>query len=115
MGLSLKGESQIHILDKHSIRYIGTTIRRNKIVLAPKVFLKAKRAAARMRKKGYITLYDARKMLSYAGRFKRLDTRMAYLKYLECNVKHKKCRKIISKGDRKHVGKGSFERKTAKQ
>lgn len=115
ISLKVKNIPQIHKRSKVSIKYIGVTIHTNRIVLASKVFLKAKRAARRIESKGYITTYDARRMLSYSGRFRHLNTYMAYMKYIEPKVKHKECRKIISKGDKKNVARKSFfKRKTTR-
>ena len=97
IGLELKNEPQIHKLNDVPIHFIGMKVYREKIILASKVFLRARRTAAKIRKKGFITIYDARKIISYSGRFKHFNTRLAYRKYIEGNVKRKKCRKIISK------------------
>lgn len=111
IGLSVKGVWQIHKVNEVKNNYIGVTISRDKIVLTSKVFLKAKRMAKRIHKKGFVTIYDARKIISYSGRFKHLDTRQAYLMYIEKYVSRKKCRKIISKGGEAYVDEVIFQGK----
>lgn len=101
LGLHLKRPYQIHQLSKVKINYIGATISSDKIVLKDKVFLRARRTASRIARKGKVTVYDAHKMMSYSGRFKHFDTYQAFGKYISGKVNIKLMRKIISKGDRK--------------
>ena len=112
LGLRLKRPYQIHALSKVKLNYIGATISREKIVLKDKVFLRARRTAARIAKKDKITTYDAHKMLSYGGRFSHFDTYQAFQKYISSKINMKLMRVIVSKGDKKHVHKKSEQNKT---
>lgn len=112
LGVALKRPWQIHMLSKVKIGFIGATISQEKIVLKDKVFLRAKRTAARIAKKDKITTYDAHKMLSYGGRFSHFDTYHAFQKYISSKINMKLMRLIVSKGDRKHVRKKSEQNKT---
>ena len=103
LGLLLKRPWQIHILSKVKINFIGATISQKNIVLRSSVFLRAKRTANRIAKKHMATIYDARKLISYSGRFKHFDTHKAFTKYISSKINMKTMRNIISKGDRKNV------------
>ena len=104
LGLQIKREPQIHQIGKVPIRYIGYLITKDKAILLEKCFLKAKRTAARIKRKGYITLYDARKITSYGGRFKHVNARLAFRKYIDEKVPVKKCRQIISERSKEECG-----------
>ena len=111
LGLCLKRPYQIHALSKVKLNYIGATISREKIVLKDKVFLRARRTAARIARKPRATIYDAHKMTSYAGRFRHFDTYQAFRRYISSKVDIGLMRKIISKGDKKNVRKSTEQRK----
>ena len=111
IGLQVKAPPQIHCFNKVKINYIGATISRDKVVLKPNVFLRAKRAANRISKKNTITIYDAQRMISYAGRFRHYNVYKAYMKYIESKVRHKVCRKIISERSKRYVDKVELKRK----
>lgn len=97
--LTLKRKPQIHRFSKVSIRFIGATITPEKIVLAPKIFLRSIRAVRRMSKKKKITLFNARRAVSYSGRFSHYDTYKAYEKYIASVVDVSACCHIISSHD----------------
>lgn len=111
LGLRLKRPYQIHMLSKVKICYIGASISRDKIILKDKVFLRARRTAARIAKKPRATMYDAHKITSYAGRFRHFDTYKAFRRYISSKVGIKLMRKIISKGAKKNVHKITEQRK----
>lgn len=111
LGLRIKRPYQIHRLSKVPFCYIGAQIYRNKITLQAKVFLRAKRAAAKIAKKQKISLYDAQKIVSYAGRFKHYDAYIAFKTHIADKVSIKKSRKIISE---RNVRKCSPTHKAAK-
>lgn len=101
LHLSLKRCPQIHRFSKVSIRYIGATIKPDRITLAPKVFLKTTRVIRRISKKEKITSYDASRAVSYSGRFKHFDAAAAREKYITNVVNLKACKKIISAHQRR--------------
>ena len=111
LGLRLKRPYQIHALSKVKLNYIGATISREKIVLKDKVFLRARRTAARISRKPWATIYDAHKITSYAGRFRHFDAYQAFRMYISSKVDIGLMRKIISKGDKKNVRKSTEQRK----
>lgn len=100
LGLEIKRPYQIHRLSKVKIGFIGATISQNNIVLKDKVFLRAKRTAKRIGRKDRPTIYDARKIMSYAGRFRHFDAYNAFVKYILAYVSIRKIRKQISKKQR---------------
>lgn len=112
LGLHLKRPYQIHMLSKVKICYIGASISRDKIILKDKVFLRARRMAARIAKKPRATMYDAHKMTSYAGSFRHFDAYQAFRRYISSKVSIRLMRKIISKGAKKNVHKKSEQNKT---
>ena len=101
ISLSVKRPPQIHCFSKVPIRYIGAIIYPHKVILQEKVFLKACRSARRIGRKKRMTIYDARKMLSYSSKFSHYDTYKAYHEKLEANVPRKKCRVLISNYERR--------------
>lgn len=97
LGLEIKRPYQIHRLSKVKIGFIGATITQYNITLKDKVFLRAKRTAKRIGNKDRPTIYDARKIASYAGRFKHFDAYDAFKKYILAYVSISEIRKQISK------------------
>ena len=96
-----EGQEVAYRFSKVKIRYIGAIISPEKIILQEKVFLKACRSARRISRKGKITVYDARKMLSYAARFSHFDAHKAYIEKINSKVPKAKCRKIVSRHERR--------------
>ena len=111
LRLHLKRPYQIHMLSKVKVCYIGASVSRDKIILKDKVFLRARRTAARISKKLRATMYDAHKMVSYAGRFRHFDSYQAFRKYISSKVRIRQMRKIISKGAKNNVYKFTEQRK----
>jgi RNA-directed DNA polymerase len=98
LGLELKRPYQIHRLAKVKIDYIGATISQNNITLRGSVFLRAKRTAKRISKKPRPTIYDAYRIVSYAGRFRHFDAYNAFRKHISSKASIRQMRKKISKG-----------------
>ena len=98
--LSLKREPAIHKTDKQKITFIGIVFTREKRTMNSAAFLRACRTARRIGKKHKLTIYDARKMISYAGQFKHTNTRAAFKKYIKDNVSLKACRAKIQRRDK---------------
>ena len=98
--LALKREPSIHKVDKQKITFIGLVFTRGKTTMNAAAFLRACRTAKHIGKKRKLTIYDARKMLSYAGQFKHTNTRGAFKKYIEPNVNLKACRAKIQRRDK---------------
>lgn len=102
IGLQLKQQPAIHKVDDVPISYIGATITREKAVMRPAPFLRAKRTAKRLAKKKKLSVYDARKILSMSGQFKHLNTHQAYNRYIAAYVSKRRCRHIVSRKDREN-------------
>ena len=102
IGLQLKQQPAIHKVDDVPISYIGATITREKAVMRPAPFLRAKRTAKRLAKKKKLSVYDARKILSMSGQFKHLNTHQAYKRYIAAYVSKRRCRHIVSRKDREN-------------
>ena len=107
--LRLKRAAAIHRVDKQKITFIGLVFSRGKVAMNAAAFLRACRAARRIGKKRKLTVYDARKMISYAGQFKHTNTRGAFKKYIAPNVSLKACRAKIRRRD-KYVAKSRKQR-----
>lgn len=101
-GLSFKRPPAIHRTRLVKINYIGYTLAPGKTVLCDATYLKIRRAINRISKKPAINIYDARRVVSYAGQFKAVDTRTAFRKHIAAKVNVKTCRRIISRGKRRH-------------
>ena len=101
-GLSFKRPPAIHRVRLVKINYIGYTLTPDKTVLCSATYLKIRRTINRISKKPAINIYDARRVVSYAGQFKAADTRGAFKRHIAAKVSVKKCRQIISRGKRRH-------------
>lgn len=99
-NLRLKRDPAIHQTNKSKITFIGFVFTRGKTVMNSATFLRACRTARRIGRKEKLTIYDARRIISYCGMFKHTNTRMAFTKYITSNVDIKKCRKIIQRSDK---------------
>ncbi len=102
--LRFKYKPEIHRIDGNKITYVGFKFDREKVTIRDKTFLKAIRTAKRIKKKGSLTVYDARKVVSYAGRFKHADAHKAFEKHVLENVSIRKCKRIISRKDKERCG-----------
>lgn len=98
--LRLKREPAIHRTDKCKITFIGFVFTRGKTVMNAAAFLRACRTARHIGKKRKLTIYDARRVLSYCGMFKHTNTRKAFAKYIAPNVDIRKCREKIQRRDK---------------
>lgn len=98
--LRLKREPAIHRTDKCKITFIGFVFTRGKTIMNAAAFLRACRTARHIGKKRKLTIYDARRVLSYCGMFKHTDTRKAFAKYIAPNVDIRKCREKIQRRDK---------------
>lgn len=103
LGLKIKRPPQIHRFSKVPIRYIGAIIYPHKIILQEKVFIRACRVARRIKNKGYITVYDARRILAYSARFSHYNMYNAYKVKIASSITKKRCKQIIKKGVRRYV------------
>lgn len=97
--LVLKAIPQCHILK--TITFLGHKFYRDKVILGRKLFLKSKRQFCRASKRK-MTVYLARKLLSYSGYFKNIDMGLAFKKYVSNYVCLRYARFLISFYERKN-------------
>ena len=98
--LQLKRTPVIHKVDDVPIRFLGISFRRGKTTLVDDLFLRIKRIVARIARKPVLNIHDAKRIVSYAGHFKHLNTRRAFVKYIGEKINIKKCRAFISRKER---------------
>ena len=86
------------------IDFVGFQYYRDRTKLRDTIFLKFKRKAAAIGRKGYMTIYDARQMQSYLGWLRWADIYEAYLKYVAPNIKGiSKCSQYISQYSKRQM------------
>lgn len=98
--LALKSTPAIHKIDDVPVRFLGVLFRRGKTTLTGELFLRITRIVSRIAKKPILNVHDAKRIVSYAGHFKHLDTRKAFMKYIGSKITIKKCRVMISRKER---------------
>lgn len=105
MDLQLKSNYQIYrfdYIDKYGKRrgrfidFMGFKFYRDKTTIRKGIFARAVKTARRINKKEKITWFDAARMLSYKGWFKRTATYKAFQKYIAAFVNLGNLRKIMS-------------------
>lgn len=105
MDLELKSNYQIYRFDYidrqgnrrgRFIDFMGFKFYRDKTTIRKGIFARATRTARRISKKEKVTWFDAARMLSYKGWFKRTNTYKAFKKYIAPFVNLGKLRKIMS-------------------
>lgn len=94
-------------IDKTGVRrgrpidFMGFKFYRDKTTIRKSIFLRACRLARRLKKKMKISWRDASQILSYMGWFYPTDTYKAYVKHIAPNVDIEKCKKIMSRHNKK--------------
>lgn len=79
------------------VDFMGFKFYRDKTTIRKTIFLRACRVARRLKKKAKISWFDACRILSYIGWFRKTDSYCAYKKHIESNVNITACKKLISK------------------
>lgn len=100
LGLDIKKEPSIHLLDKRKLTFLGVVISRERVVLTSKIFLRYKRMAKRIGKKDNMTVYDAMRVISIMGGFQNADCEKAFLEYIYPYVSVNMSKLMISRKDR---------------
>lgn len=100
LRLRLKGNWQIFRLSCRDLDFMGFRFYRHKTTLRRSIMLKASRKAARLSKKRWPSVYDARQMLSYLGYIDATDTYNMYLRWIKPYISFRDLRQKISKADR---------------
>lgn len=112
LGLEMKDNWQVflfHYVKKDGtevgrfLDYMGFKFYRNRITLRKTIMLKTTRKARNIRKRKRLTIHDARCMLSYMGWINATNTYQMYLAYIKPYVNIQKCKRIVSKHDKKEV------------
>ncbi len=110
LGLQMKDNWQVflfHYIKKDGtevgrcLDFMGFKFFRNRITLRKKVMIKITRKARNIYKRKKLTTHDARCMLSYMGWINATDTYQMYLGYIKPYVNIQKCKRIVSRHDRK--------------
>ena len=99
--LSIKPDWQIFDLDKRFLDFLGFHFYRNHTTLRRNNFLRPKRRAKKIFKKGFISLKDASAMISYNGLIKNSNCHNYLQKYINPYVSIRRCRKVVSRENRK--------------
>lgn len=100
--LSIKPNWQIYKVDSRPIDFIGFQFHRDYVVLRDTLYLRIKRRAKRIGKKGYITPKDAMGMTSYWGYIVNSDNHKFYWDDIKPYCDINKCKEIISNEIKKH-------------
>lgn len=102
LGLEMKDNWQVSRITDHScIDFMGFRFFRNRTTLRRCIFLKAKRKARRLAKKGKFSVYEARQMLSYLGWFDATDTYGAFTQHISAFVNMQRLKRMIASYDRR--------------
>ena len=119
MGLELKSNYQIYRFDYidrqgnrrgRFIDFMGFKFYRDKTTIRKGIFARATRTARRISKKEKVTWFDAARMLSYKGWFKRTNTYKAFMKYIAPFVNLGKLRKIMSNYSKRRINGTKLEK-----
>ena len=110
LGLQMKDNWQVflfHYIKKDGMEvgrcldFMGFKFFRNRITLRKSVMLKIVHKARNIYKYRKLTIHDARCMLSYMGWINATNTYQMYLGYIKPYVNIQKCKRIVSRHDRK--------------
>ena len=124
MDLELKSNYQIFRFDYidrqgkrrgRFIDFMGFKFYRDKTTIRKGIFARATKTARRIHKKDKVTWFDASRMLSYKGWFKRTATYRAFKKYITPFVNLGKLRKIMSNYSKRRNSNGRKLEKGRKQ
>nr|DAT17508.1 MAG TPA: hypothetical protein [Caudoviricetes sp.] len=119
MDLELKSNYQIYRFDYidrqgnrrgRFIDFMGFKFYRDKTTIRKGIFARATRTARRISKKEKVTWFDAARMLSYKGWFKRTNTYKAFMKYIAPFVNLGKLRKIMSNYSKRRINGTKLEK-----
>ena len=99
--LEIKDNWQIFPIDKRFLGFLGYRFYRNHITLRRNNFLRIKRRAKKVYRKGYISYTDACAMISYDGLIKKSNCHTYLMKYIYPYVSVNRCRKVVSNENRK--------------
>ena len=101
LGLELKVDWQVFRVDKRPVDMLGYRFYRDHVTLRRRNALKIRRRVKRAHKRGYITLHDARAILSNVGMITHSNSNMFYKRYIVPYVNIKKLKELISNADKK--------------
>lgn len=93
LRLSLKFKPQIHKI--RTFTFVGYKIKKDRFVLKARIFLKARRCLARVSKNGFISLFGARRVLSYSGYLQHSKMKFSYKAICSSKISIGECREII--------------------
>lgn len=99
--LRIKRDWQIFDLNKCFLDFLGFRFYKDHTTLRRNNFLRPKRRAKKISKKGYLSNKDASAMISYSGLIRNSDCHNYLEKYINPYVSIKRCRKVVSNENRK--------------
>ncbi len=84
-----------------AINCLGYVIHHNRVTLRKSILKRTRAKANKIEKKGKLTVYDARSIVSRMGWIKHADTYNWYKKYIKPKVSIQECKRKISRFDRR--------------
>ena len=116
LGLKMKDNWQVflfHYIKKNGkevgrfLDFMGFRFYRNRITMRKSIMLKATRKARRIYKRHKMTIHDVRCMLSYLGWVNATNTYQMYLAWIKPYINIQKCKRIVSRYDKKEAKKNA--------
>ena len=98
--LELKEKATLARITDKPFTYCGRKFYKDHTTIKSSTFLRIRRRLVRIYKKNYITLNDARAIISYYGILKHTNSFRFTIKYLFC-IGLKKCKEVIRNESRK--------------
>ena len=96
-GLRLKENWQLFKLDSRPLDFIGYRFYRGYTTIRKSNFLRIKRRAKKIYKKGYLNYINASSMLSYYGWIKHSNSNKIIQRYIKPYISIKKCKGVIKR------------------
>lgn len=100
IGLEIKPTWQIWPVNSRFIDFLGYRFYRNHTTLRERNFLRIKRKAKTIHKKGFISPHDAHSMIGYWGWIKHSNSYSFYEKYVKLYISLKKCKEVLKHGNK---------------
>ena len=97
LGLCIKDNWQVFLVNSRSIDFLGYRFYRNKTTLRRRNALRIRRRFAKIGKRGYLSLKDAQAVVSYWGWMKHCDSYKFYNKYCKPYASIGKAKGVIRK------------------
>jgi len=102
-NLSIKDNWKLYKVDSRPIDFIGFYFYRDHVTIRDNIYLRIKRRAVKISKKGNLSVKDARGMTSYWGYIKHTNSHKFYIKSVKPCCDINKCMEVISNEDKKYI------------